>query len=247
MIYPVPHGNYNIRKKKRRKLPWILFIVIIILAAIISYILFSYNTLFNSDAMQEEKVDFLFFLNENKQIIFIREDMVARISYIVSFPSISYEPIRSISTDYDNPKDIYSAVEKLYGEVDKGYYASMNEEQLEKMYSNVGMTLEYNTAGEVDTKNFIKALREYKLSTFEFLLFSNVNKFKSQLENTNKNKSDIYRLLYQLQEYARKETPMKFITKKPVIVRKLDNINQSETKRLYIDEKELRQIKEFME
>jgi len=216
------------------------------LAVIISYVFFSHNSLFSSKEMTEGEVDFLFFFKEQKEIVFLRTDLDGKISYVISFPSISYEPILAISTDLENPRDIYGSVEKLFGTADMGFYAVVDKSGYEKIVNNAE-NISKSTQSEDIAKALVATLEEYEIGFFDFLFFSNTGKVKSLVTEDNFDNKSVYRLLHMIKNYAMKFTPLEFLTIEPVKILKYDDNNTTSLERLYMDENGLKNVKEFME
>ncbi len=247
MIYPVPSGNFSKKKKKKKsKLPIVIMAILLVLAVLVTYVLFSFNSLKNSREMTEDKVDYLFFLEDQKDIVFIRTDLAGKISYVISFPSISYEPIRAVSTDLENPKEIYSSIEKLFGSANMGFYATIDKNGCKKIAELVGKQ-SVSTDSQEAAKEIVDALMTHIPGFFEFLFFGESKKVLNLMENDNLDSKSSFRLLHMLNNYAMKFTPLEFLTQEPVKILKYEDHNTHSIERLYIDEKGLRNVKEFME
>jgi len=249
MVYPVQRSNSykrKAKKKKRSKLPFFIAIIIIVVIAIIAVVFLLHSNLMNSKVMKDDKVDYVFYMKGIEQIFFIRTDIPQKINYLISVPKISYEPIMAISMDQPNPREIFRSVEKLFGASDMNYYASMDEEAYKKMISisNIKEPLEYS---ELTVNNFVETIEKIDLSWNEFIFFSKTAQFIDIQDEDNFSKQGAYRLISNITKYANKEVPMTFMTRKPVKITLKDKQGESkEFERLYIDDKSLDTIMEFM-
>lgn len=248
MVYPVQRGHsYHKRtkKKKRSKLPYIISIIIIIIIAAFGFVFFLYNNLMSSKEMTDERVDYVFYMQGLEQVYFIRTDRKEKINYLISIPKISYEPIMAISMDQSIPREIARSVEKLFGASDSTFYSSVSEKEYQIIKSLA------NTSGpeypELTINQFVEMIESVKLDWYEFLIPSKTKKMISAQNEHNYTNNSAYRLIYNISKYANKEVPMTFMTKAPVTITVTDNQgNQKEYKRLYIDDKSLDTIMEFM-
>ncbi|HOO31930.1 MAG TPA: hypothetical protein PK466_01055 [Thermotogota bacterium] len=250
MVYPAQRPpTYRKRKKKKKKmsmLPFIIIIIIILICTGVGFLYFSYSRLSTSKAMTDDTVDYLFYLSDREEVYFIRTDLSGRINYLISFPKISYEPIMAISVDLETPKEMFRSVEKLFGSSDLNYYASIDEKAFEKIMaiSDLSEDISYET---LTIDQFADVLDSINLNTFEFMLYGKTEDFISILVDNNYSKDGGYRLLSSIKNYANKSVPMTFMTKEPVSITLTDNEGEKKQfKRLYIDDKSLETIMEFM-
>jgi len=248
MVYPVQRSHsYHKRtkKKKRSKLPFIISIIIVIIIATFGFVFFLYNNLMNSKEMTDERVDYVFYMQGLEQIYFLRTDRKEKINYLISIPKISYEPIMAISMDQSNPREISRSVEKLFGAPDSTFYSSVNEKDYQIINSLA--TSKGPVYSELNINQFVEMIESINLDWYEFLIFNKTKKLISAQNENNYTKNSAYRLIHNISKYANKEVPMTFMTKAPVTIIVTDNqSNQKEYKRLYIDDKSLDTIMEFM-
>jgi len=248
MVYPVQRPTRYKRKKqkKRKKWPIVVLTLILIIAATAIFLYFSYNRLYGSKAMQDDVVDFLFYLEGRDEIFLIRTDKKEKINYLISVPSISYEPIMAISMDRDSPKDMYRSAEKLFGESDMSFFSTIDRESFQHI-SELSRSKENLPYDELTVDQFATYLKAIDLGFFEFLFFPEVSGFTKIQKQDNFTKNGGYRLLYNVDRYANKSIPLDYMTEKPVkITVTKQNGEEMEYQRLYIDYKSLETIKEFM-
>ena len=248
MVYPVQRPTRYKRKKqkKRKKWPIVVLTVILIIAAAIIFLYFSYSRLNGSKAMQDDVVDFLFYLEERDEIFLIRTDKKEKINYLISIPSIAYEPIMAISLDRDSPKDMYRSAEKLFGESDMSFFSTIDQGSFDRIVE-LSNKKENHPYGEITVDQFAAYLKDIELGIFEFIFFPEVGRFTKVQKQDNFTKNGGYRLLYNVDRYANKSIPLDYMTEKPVRITVMDqNGKETEYQRLYIDYKSLETIKEFM-
>jgi hypothetical protein len=250
MVYPAQrpptYRKRKKKKKKRSKLPFIIAIIAILIITGTGFLYFSYSRLATSKDMTDDVVDYLFYLKDKEEIYFIRTDLSGRINYLISFPKISYEPIMAISLDQETPKEMFRSVEKLFGSSDLNYYASIDENTILKMIqiSSYNEVLEYEA---LDIDIFADILNTIDMEMLEFMFFGKTGEFITLLSENNYTKEGGYRLLSNIKNYANKSVPMTFMTKKPVSITLTNSEGEKQNfERLYIDDKSLETIMEFM-
>jgi hypothetical protein len=181
-----------------------------------------------------------------EEAYFIRTDLDEKINYLISFPKISYEPIMAISIDQDTPKEMFRSVEKLFGSSDLNYYASVDADAFKKLLelSDYSKDVSYDT---LDIDTFAAVLDKIEFDLLEFLFFNKTNKYISILSEDNFSRDGGYRLLSNIKNYANKSVPMTFMTKEPVSITLTNTEGEKEKyDRLYIDDKSLETIMEFI-
>ncbi|MFW6248311.1 MAG: hypothetical protein ACOC4J_00915 [Bacteroidota bacterium] len=234
------------KKKKRSKFPFIISIAIIVVIAALGFVFFLHNNLMNSKEMTDERVDYVFYMNGLEQIYFIRTDRKQKINYLISIPKISYEPIMAISMDQPSPRDISRSVEKLFGASDLAFFSSVDENAYQKI-RKIGDLNDSPDFFELTINQFVRMLESIKLDWYEFLIFRNTKKLIETQNEHNYTKNSTYRLINNITKYANKEVPMTFMTKAPVKITVTDSQgSQNDYERLYIDDKSLDTIMEFM-
>lgn len=250
MVYPAQRPpTYRKRKKKRKKiskLPFIIAILVILICTGVGFLYFSYSRLSTSKDMTDNVVDFLFYMKGKEEAYFIRTDLDEKINYLISFPKISYEPIMAISIDQETPKEMFRSVEKLFGSSDLNYYASVDEDIFKKLLklSSYSEDVSYDT---LDIDTFADVLDKIEFDLLEFLFFNKTNKYISILSEDNYSRDGGYRLLSNIKNYANKSVPMTFMTKEPVSITLTNTEGEKEKyDRLYIDDKSLETIMEFI-
>jgi len=249
MVYPVQRSqSYKKRtkKKKKSKVPFIISIVVILIIAMFSFIFFLYANLNNSKVLKDDRVDYVFYMKALEEIFFIRTDRKQKINYLISIPKISYEPIMAISMDQPNPREISRSVEKLFGASESNFYSSIDE----NAYSTIKdlATVENNpTYNTLTINDFVELIESINLDWYEFLFFNKSKKLIAAQNEHNYTKEGAYRIINNISKYANKEVPMTFMTKAPVKITITDGQgSQNEYERLYIDDKSLDTIMEFM-
>lgn len=249
MVYPVQRSHSykkRTKKKKRSKLPFIISIVIILIIAALGFVFFLYNNLMNSKVMTDNRVDYVFYMKELEQVFFIRTEQKQKINYLISIPKISYEPIMAISMDQPSPREISRSVEKLFGAPDSTFYSSFdkNNYQIIKDLASIDNSPEYSN---LTINQFVEMIESINLDWYEFMLFTKAKKIIDAQNEHNFSKNSAFRLINNISKYANKEVPMTFMTKAPVkITVTTSQGNQKEYQRLYIDDKSLDTIMEFM-
>ena len=196
--------------------------------------------------MTDERVDYVFYMKGIEEIFFVRTDKKQKINYLISIPKISYEPIMAISMDQPSPREIFRSVEKLFGASDSNFYSAIDENSFKIMQdlSSLENHLQYGT---LNINQFIEIIESINLDWHEFLFFNKSKKMISAQNEHNYTKTGAYRLINNISKYANKEVPMTFMTKAPVKIMVTDQQGEEkEYKRLYIDDKSLDTIMEFM-
>jgi len=249
MVYPVQRGHsYKKRpkKKKKSKVPFIITIIVILIIAVISFIFFLYTNLNNSKVMKDQRVDYVFYMKGLEEIFFIRTDRKQKINYLISIPKISYEPIMAISMDQPNPREISRSVEKLFGASESSFYSSIDEETYLTI-KNLSTSDNIPPYNELTINHFVEMIESINLDWYEFIFFNKSKKIIVAQKEHNYTKEGAYRIINNISKYANKEVPMTFMTKTPVKITITGSEgSQKEYERLYIDDKSLDTIMEFM-
>ncbi|MDN5358942.1 MAG: hypothetical protein PWQ84_5 [Thermotogaceae bacterium] len=249
MVYPVQRGHsYHKRtkKKKRSKLPFIITIIVIIIIASCGFVFFLHNSLLNSKEMTDDRVDYVFYMRGLEKIFFIRTDRKQKINYLIDIPKISYEPIMAISMDQPSPREISRSVEKLFGAPNSTYYSSIDENSYQTI-KDLSVKENEPEYTQLTISQFVEMVESIHLDWYEFLLFNKTKKWINAQNEHNYTKNSAYRLINNISKYANKAVPMTFMTKAPVEITVKDNQgNQKKYQRLYIDDKSLDTIMEFM-
>ena len=254
MVYPVQRSHsYTKRtkkKKKKSKLPFIVAIAIIIVIAILSVVFFLYNNLIHSKVVTDDRIDYVFYMKGIEKIFLIRTDKKEKINYLISIPKISYEPIMAISMDQPNPREISRSVEKLFGAVDSSFYSSIDQEAFNHI---VNLSTNENTINyeQLTIGQFVEIIEHITLDWYEFLFFNQSKSLIQAQSEHNYTQHGSYRIIKHINQYANKEVPMTFMTKAPVKITIQQNGPEGNDKpveyeRLYIDDKSLDTIMEFM-
>jgi hypothetical protein len=99
----------------------------------------------------------------------------------------------------------------------------------------------------LDIDTFADVLDKIEFDLLEFLFFNKTNKYISILSEDNFSRDGGYRLLSNIKNYANKSVPMTFMTKEPVSITLTNTEGEKEKyDRLYIDDKSLETIMEFI-
>jgi hypothetical protein len=247
MIYPIPTRSY--KKKPKKKVPWLVVIIVLLAAFGAFFLFYTHSLLFESGDMTESIVDFLFLVEDKNEVFFIRSNKQQKISYAVQMPLKSFEPIQAVSLDQKTPQGIYTSIEKLFGRANRSFWATIQSSDFTRI-RELGR-LSKNTVVQdqeigADIQTFIELIQALDISYFEFVFFSKMKALQNIFELDNFNNRSTFRLVDQLSNYAYKATPVSFLTKKPVRITYQSGNTKEEAERFYLDDKSLKSIKEFM-
>jgi hypothetical protein len=196
--------------------------------------------------MTDDRVDYVFYMRGLEKIFFIRTDRKQKINYLIDIPKISYEPIMAISMDQPSPREISRSVEKLFGAPNSTYYSSIDENSYQTI-KDLSVKENEPEYTQLTISQFVEMVESIHLDWYEFLLFNKTKKWINAQNEHNYTKNSAYRLINNISKYANKAVPMTFMTKAPVEITVKDNQgNQKKYQRLYIDDKSLDTIMEFM-
>ncbi|HRW91778.1 MAG TPA: hypothetical protein P5560_02390 [Thermotogota bacterium] len=248
MVYPVSRNSFRRPQRSRRaRWPWILALVLVVLALLVFVFLFLQQSFHHSAVMKAQIVDFLFLLEDNSEVVLIRNNLQQRINYVVPIPSSSYEPIRGVSLDYEDPKQVYATVESFFGKPDLSFQASLDREGFAQLKELLDQQSAEVQDAAFSAEGLVTVLRGLPLGLLEPLFFPTVRKALPQLLQSSFSERAFYRLVDQLAHYAIKTIPVSFMTRHPIQITVRSGMETQTLQRWYIDEKSLKTIKEFME
>lgn len=252
MIYPLP--TQTLKKKPKKKIPWVVLIILLLCGFIGFFFFYTHNLLYTSSDMTEPIVDFLFFVQDQKEVYFIRSNRTQKISYAVQMPVKSFEPIQAVSLDQSTPQGIYNSIEKLFGSADRSFWAIIQSSDFKNLQA---LSKRQNQVSPVpnDINTFIQLIQQIDVSFFEFVFFPKMQKLQEYFQSDNFNNRSAFRFFFQLKNFAYKITPITFLTKQPVTIvypagkQKSDasgDTAPTTVERFYLDDNSLKSIKEFM-
>ncbi len=243
MIYPVPPRTFaHRRKKKKKKLPWIIVIIILGIAAFVIGLFWRYQNLYQSVEMSYPRVDYVFVLPEQQQVVLIRNDTVRKISYILNLSQQTYDPVLRVHLDYAEPRELAQPLRTLFNPVDFTYYASLKNSDIGRLGSLLSVT-DFHLAEE---DALVRLLQAVAIGPLEFISFSSTQPIMQFMNNSNLNTKALFRLIDQLRTYAIQIVPVQYQTLHPVTIRLNQSTGTQSVQRYYLDSTHLNQIKEFI-
>ncbi len=244
MIYPVPQRAYAQRRKrkKKKKLPWIIVIIVLGVAACVIGLFWRYHSLYQSAEMSYPRVDYVFVLPEQQQVILIRNDTVRKISYILNLSQQTYDPVMRVHLDYPEPRELAQPLRTLFNQVDFTYYASLKNSDIGRLGSLLSVT-DFHLA---DEDALVRLLQAVSIGPLEFITFSSTQSIMQFMSKSNLSTKALFRLIDQLRTYAIQIVPVQYQTLHPVTIHLNQAAGIQSVQRYYLDPTHLNQIKEFI-